>query len=279
MMGVGLVGSHRLLITTHHRAFVHAERDVVLDEGRGLYYGATWGPRTGLVYVAARNLEADQGTLILAYGGKLDLVAETFLPEVRRVHQILWWDGIVYICDTGHDRVVAWDGEALKVVYEATDTMLDYSHVNGIWCDGKRFWVSELYARRLRAFDLEWNLVRDIPTEYGVHDVYREKRAVYTCASDRGCLARLAPEPMFVDVACGEYTYARGLARTRDRWYVGLSSVSKRSDRGDGGCRVVVLDDSMERMGEIRFEGTGGLQTLRAMDGIDCAHNRIPCPA
>ena len=268
----------RLLVTTFHRALVHGIRDTVLDEGRGPYFGATWSPDR--IFVAARNWTGrGEGTLILTYDGKLNQVAEDRLPEVREVHEILWHGGIVYICDTGHDRVLAWDGRETKAVYEATQTMEDHSHVNNIWCDGERFWVSELRARRLRAFDLEWELLETIPVEYEVHNVYEEDGTVYMCASNRGCLACLVSEPIFIDVSSGEYAYARGLARTKSRFYVGLSSVSKHGSRGEGGCCITVLDSGLGKIDEIRFEGTGDLHTIRAMDGIDLAHNRIPCPA
>lgn len=112
-----------------------------------------------------------------------------------------------------------------------------------------------------------------------MHDVYVENDAVYTCASGWGCLARLSSEPIFMDVSCGEYAYARGLARTEQRFYVGLSSVRERANRGEGGCRIAILDNGLGKVGEIELEGTGDLETIRVMDGIDLAHNRIPCPA
>ena len=126
----------RLLVTTHRRVFVHGKEDIVLDEGRGLYYGVTWSPDK--IFIAARNwAERDRGTLILVYDEKLNLIAEDYLLEVSEVHQIFWWDGTVYICDTGHDRVLAWDGKGTRVVYEATQMMEDHSHINGIWGDGR----------------------------------------------------------------------------------------------------------------------------------------------
>lgn len=272
----------RLLVTTYRKAFVHGRGGTVLDEGRGPYFGVTWSP--DMVFVAARNWKKDgKDTLVLTYDGELRLVAEARLPEVREIHQMLWWGGLVYICDTGHDRVLAWDGEGARAVYEATRAMEDRSHVNSVWCDGERFWVTELYARRVRAFDLGWNLLETVPLEHEAHNVYVEGGRVYVCASDQGRLARVGDRRDSVDlsasVASGEYSYARGLARTGSRFYVGLSLARRREDRGDGGCRVAVLDGGLARVGEIRFEGTGDIHSLRAMDGTDRAHNRVRCPA
>ena len=71
--------------------------------------------------------------------------------------------------------------------------------------------------------------------------------------------------------------YFRGLARTKDRFYIGVSHFSPREKRVEGGSAILVMDSDLNQLGFVQLEGTGQLCEIRALEG-DKAHNGTNCP-
>jgi len=67
-------------------------------------------------------------------------------------------------------------------------------------------------------------------------------------------------------------------ARTENGFYVGLSRLAARHERGEGDSIVVCLDNDFDIVDTIVLKDAGGITEIRAIDGLDLAHNRIRCP-
>jgi len=221
-------------------------------------------------------------------------------------HENFYWDGWVYTANTGFNSVIRWNPEAgLRLIYqgEPEQTMpwdeAKDNHLNSIWCDGKNFYVVEHMGgpSRVRVFDLDWKMVR---THQGLgeqaHNVYVEGNAIYVNTSYRHAVAirdlrtgdeqwvklaeQLGWRPKFYGEQFIHIAYPRGLARSKNRWYIGLSAAVQRGDRRKGDSCVMVFDNRWHKTKEMVFDNTGGIGTggVRLMSETDYAHNRIPCP-
>jgi hypothetical protein len=70
--------------------------------------------------------------------------------------------------------------------------------------------------------------------------------------------------------------YTRGLARSKDYFYVGAAAVQdERNERWQGNSAIAVLDGDLNFVEGIHFADTGGMHDVRVL-GVDHAHNGIP---
>ena len=305
-----------ILLSTVTKLLLHTPKgDFVIHEGEYNYPRSTWDENQ--FYVVARKagppgnrlLVFDKGFNLLKdirfnIPGSSNVYGRDFM--VGGLHENFYWDGWVYFANTGFNSVVRWSADAgLRLVYEGEpkqtmpwDVAKD-NHLNSIWCDGKNFYVVEHRGgpSRVRVFDLEWNMVR---THWGLgeqaHNVYLEGNAIYVNSSYRHAMAirnlktggdrsiylarQLAWRPQFHGEEFVHMAYPRGLARTKDRWYIGLSATVSRGDRQKGDSCVMVFDNRWHKTKEMVFDNTGGIGTggVRLMSETDYAHNRILCP-
>ena len=215
------------------------------------------------------------------------------MEELKTPHQILWWGGLLWMANAIPGQVLVWDGVGVKVLRWQREDGFPL-HPNSIWCDGELVYVLEHRGPKMpkwvRVLDMDFETVRSIKITgrmfkrkrgiHGVHNVYVENGMLYML-SPSGVM-RLEMESGKSDftvlnrVGSEEY-YVRGLART-DRFYIGLSEIREREERAEGGSFILVTDDDFNVTEMMRLEGTGALHEIRVVDGVDRAHNRIPCP-
>jgi len=260
------------------------------------FFGITWDAEFIYVAEAGRknhgHIHVFDGQL--QYQGRLKIVHRWSFGDI---HQIYWWDGKLYIMDTGWDRIAIWDGETTKYVrWIGKDE--PHIHINSIWNDGEKFWVvehrMERYPKRIRIFRplgfkcldtiyLERALVAPKSGDCGLHNVYVEDGILYT----------LAPHGMVqYDLASGKgkvfelgkvwgkgNEYLGGLARTPDHWFVGVAPPSSghRVARWSCDSGIYILNNDFEIEDVVVFPGAGAVTDIRAVDG-DLAHNGIRCP-
>lgn len=286
-----------LLVGTYQRLLLHTpKKEYNLHSGHGPYWGVTWGEDR--FYVGIRCHEGRVGNNAMqVYGRNLKLKKVHPLPGVNQMHQIFYWDGYVYIANTDFDTVVKWKPNGRQeVVYKASNARRDTKHVNSVWCDGKNFYVCEHTGRpsRVRKFDLGWKLLKTWGIGREIHNVYIEGGKLYVNSShyngiiirdletgkDRKITAagKWGWSPPEVGKSFRKVAYTRGLARTRDSFFVGLSAVLPRDERYRGPSAVLEFDGNMEFRRKIEFQRTGGLYDVRSMGQLDRAHNRIPAP-
>ena len=281
-----------LLVATQSKLVVWDGKQHNVQTGHGLYYGITWNQ--GYIFVASRYDEGQGQT------GKLQQL-DKHLERIRFIediplgsdpHQLFWFNDVLHIANTDRRCVTLWDG---KFIIKEVLWTEDDRHINSIWSDGICFYVVEhCHGERAKAivvFDLDWNLSNwfriDVPgqtkdTGYGLHNVYTEGRALMTLAPHNLILIdRFRERPtrfLWLDDVRPGQGYLRGLARTRDYFFIGVSHLSERSHRGFGHSDILILDSNFKTVGRIRLEEVGQILEIRVISEADFAHNLIKCP-
>jgi len=264
-----------LLVATVNGLFL-VQDGLVWQLAEGDHYGLTWDRQR--LYAAYRK-----GARIRSWDGQGEWQIVECPHRQNDVHQILWWDGVLYVAHSGADQIDAWDGAEWQTLWQGTGDGRE--HVNSIWYGFDRFWVVEhRFGRepaRVRMYDAGFGLVKthefyDLAHDHncGLHNVYLEDGRLYTLSVDRMIIRDL------IDGVEGTWKlggYLRGLARTENHWYVGQSRISERDHRAKGDAEVLVLDGRFHVLTGISIRDAGQIHDIRALKG-DRAHNGLDCP-
>jgi len=289
----------RLLVSTRNKLLLwDGEPHYIREKLPGIrysiwhhFYGVTWS--TEEVYVT-EQLALHRGVVHvfdeeMQHKGQLPLEERLEAP-----HQILWWEGGLYITDASRDGLMLWDGSTRIAEWSVPEEGV--IHPNSVWCDGERIYVAEhgkaKMPKRIRVLDLDFNVVGciELPRHvfpeslrlfHGIHNVYIERGVLHTLSPQSVIRYELeSGESDYVDLSgyVDSPHYTRGLARTEGRFYVGLSEMKERGERDEGGSLILVTDDEFNVLDILTLELTGGLHDIRPIDSIDFAHNRVRCP-
>jgi hypothetical protein len=289
----------RLLVTTRNKLLIWDDSPVYIrDEWpyRSTHYatihyffGATWDTET--IYVNER-LTSKEGAVHtfdreFNWKGELPLKRKPKAP-----HQMIWWEGKLYIADPNTNRVLIWDGDSTRT-YDVRAIALS---PNCVWCDGEKVYVlghgGSMMPKWIGVFDLGFNLIDRIELprrifpenpriSHGAHNVYIENGILHTFSPTsimRYDLTSRESDHVNLAKVGGTNYYTRGLARTQGRFFVGLSAIKERKERFEGDSLILVTDDDFNVLDVLTLEYTGGLHDIRAVDSVDLAHNRIRCP-
>ena len=290
-----IVNMERLLIGTRNKLIVWDKKARTILEKKRYYvyhhfYGISWDTKD--IYVAHR-LTYSHGAIDI-FDNEFNLKKQvSFDVDFYAPHQILWWDKKLYMTDAHLSRVLVWDKKNVNVVEWRRPDGFSL-HVNSIWCDGKKFYVLEhrgaVMPKGIQVFDLDFNPIKHIElprkvfvqkkSYHGVHNVYIEDGILYVFSPGAlvkynlafGDFKHVIPHPMLKDY------YARGLARTEGRFFIGLSEVKTRAERDKGDSFILVTDDDFNVLDVLTLKDTGALHEIRAIDSPDWAHNKIRCP-
>jgi hypothetical protein len=285
----------RLLISTYKRLILWDGQAHTAHEGYSHkkyhnFFGITWNEDE--IYLAEGGHAGHSCYHIfdgnLKHKGKLPIGKGIGDP-----HQVYWWDGNLYVASAWQDTIFIWDGEAIRRVYWKK-VGEDNQHVNSVWCDGEHFYVVEhrkrVMPKRVQVFNMDFEPLHKIVipddsfmkiTPHGIHNVYIESGILYTCSPKAFVWYDIASgesEPVQPSPWVRAAHYVRGLARVPGKWFIGLSEAKVRSERGEGDSAVLVLNDDLEKIDLLPLEDTGGLNDIRAIDGLDLAHNKVRCP-
>lgn len=262
----------------------HVLHEGKLEDGGAHYHGITWD---------------NKGTLYLSGAEKFHYVLHRFhvpgmveLPllegDLHETHQMIWIKGLLYVTNTGKNRVDVWDGRrwATKAW---NPSPCDIEHVNAIWCDGTYVYVGEHGQKTLRgsiARKCEMGTLEQVDEIHigpNIHNVYVENGYMYNITSSAdanqcGILCtnvdtgdtELIPLPQ-----CKEMLL-RGLARTEQGWYIGVSKWEVwRDSRHQGDSVVIRLNEDFEEVDRIVFPNHGPVCSVRVVGAQDKAHNGI----
>ena len=285
----------RLLISTYKRMILWDGQARTVHEGYSHkeyhnFFGITWNEDE--IYLAEGGHVGHSCYHVfdgdLQYRGKLP-----FGQGIGDPHQIYWWDSRLCITSALQDAIFIWNGsgEPKWVGWKRPDEPTQ--HLNSIWCDGQTFYVVEhrkrIMPKRVQVLDMDFEPIRKIviPNDafvkiapHGIHNIYIEDGRLYTCSPKAFVAFEINTGIIRTSTSklIRKAHYVRGLARVPGRWFVGLSEAKIRSERGQGDSAVLVLNDDLEMIDLLPLQDTGGLNDIRAIDGLDLAHNRVRCP-
>jgi hypothetical protein len=233
---------------------------------------------------------------------------------LKNAHQILYTGGKLYVCNTAADYIEMFDGSKAPVRVAGEGCTGPLPYLNSIWYDrnAELFYLAEHRQYnpppRVSIYDRAWNKVETIILDfdlswgdeiggvigYGIHNVYVEDNRLWTLCA-RGVMAymgldsrllafyspqkrlHLTPHQVMVE-DFGERLLLRGLARTSNFWYIGVSGLKVRAERETGNGEVWMLDSDLEIVDTIYLEGIGQIYDVRVLDERDYAHNELLYP-
>lgn len=262
-----------LLVTTHSGVFgVNPSTGEATRFRSGYFYGADYlsGGRLHLAERAEPEKEPFSPT-------RFHLGEETWLDDsILNVHQLTRIGDLIYVCDTGHDRVVAFRESDLRspvFSISVTEGNSDSCHVNSVAPCGEQVAVN-LHMRGQGPAQLlllnpdtqeMTRLSLHIPS---THNLEFDDRYCYFNASASGQLMRSAKKP---DSAGGALTlggHPKGMARKDSTLFVGVSGVVSRADRKTAESYIATIDIDrwvVEDIVPVCFEGApiGNINEVR----------------
>lgn len=264
MTGLIVATNYRLLLLRDGAVDVIDEADALRDAH---YYGVTWDP-WGRLYVAC---EVSGEWRIKAFRPDGLLPPHENLSEL---HQIEWRDRELRVCSSGTNRMCFWDGWQWRE-RGRNMVMYDEDHINSIWGP----WALEFRQKGGAPSALvHWPSGTEEIVGPCAHNIYIEHGHFHTLVSgeDAGIL-RISSTGRREVRPLGQRTFLRGLARTKDRWYIGNmlwenNRTKRESYRGD--AQILVLNNDFDIIDEIVVPDCGAVAEVRALVG-DRAHNDI----
>lgn len=258
-----------------------------LGQGTAHYHGITWDNRHKLYVSCVDEFQYMIRRFNMDSGEELPPLLKGQLHET---HQIFWFKGLLYMTNTGKNRVEVVNtanpkSEPWSMAWNPSPCDLD--HINAIWVDADGVvYVAEHGQKReigsmVRMCDLTLNELATYHTRHNIHNVYAEDGWVYNLTSPHdgnsaGLLRTDAHGVERIDFPEWGKSLLRGLARTQDNWYIGMSRWERdRSNRAVGDAVVVQLDNSFQEVDRITMEDFGPVCSVRALGVVDLAHNRI----
>jgi hypothetical protein len=282
-----VVASHKVLLVLNGSQYTLYQSDVKL-------YGMTWLGR--YIYVSTRYFPEEKGTSnILRFDHNMTFVDKLRVKRLGSyVHELLAWQGMLYICNTDKANIIAYDLDTGK--QRSIRWTHENVHLNCIWKYGNTFYVLEHRHEHSPKFivilDDAFRRLATLPvhtgaqtslTGFGVHNIFivggdyvtLGPFAVYRVNTSSG--ESVTTEQRLDGVVAGEHLL-RGFAVLPGRCFlIGVSRVTGRSDRGVGDSRVLLTDTEFNVLDEFVVKDAGQVMSVRLLRN-DLAHHNLPCP-
>jgi hypothetical protein len=282
-----------------------------VHHGFGPYYGITWDEK--YIYLVARGAQRVPRFTgmekILVLKPNFDWIGEFQGLQLFKLHQIHYFNEQLFICNTGRNTLDIVTGKAADDEY-ATNPLGSINYaiqklnmdpgkdplparalagdslwINSVWTNEDGIYVVE-HRRgpsKIKHINTKFELLGE-QTGMGdkMHNVYIEDGKMIVCSSEAGCIIirdLSTGKDKTIDTSRYDLGIPRGLARTEDRWYIGISKRVPRGERHlalDGA--VLAFDDEFNLIHKTILKNVGQVHEIRAMTGLDRAHNGIPFP-
>ncbi len=202
------------------------------------------------------------------------------VKSVYDLHQMAAWKSLVFLTDTGLNRVHVYDvnlGATISIV-NIGDKRADVNHINALNIDGENLFIglnNKDGDSQLLKIDLnrvinygvsDNNALIDgelisLPGTSHSHDIEVYRSDLLVCASHDGCLIRVSNGEILFD-AMG---WARGIAISPEGIWVGESPLAERSKRHNkslSGAIHLYSHDRYELIKSIKIEASGQICDL-----------------
>jgi len=267
----------KILISTMERVILWDGKPITIMEGdrakgNANYHGVSWSQDK--IFVAC---SIDFRYCIAVFDRDFKMI-DVLYDDLHQIHQIFWHEKL-YVTNTGKNRVDIWDGKWSHKYWNPSPCDID--HVNGIWIKDTTAYVTEYRPKResiVRICDLDLDSKKEIIIGKALHNAYVEDNKLYNCVCHPKGLHITDLETgrkTNVVISGHEKNLVRGLARSKDFWYVGMSQwVDFRGDRCTGDAIVAVLDNDLKEVDRIEIKDASPVCELRLLSG-DLAHNGV----
>jgi hypothetical protein len=290
----------RLLIATPLHLFLLdalTGRLTELRYGDGEYYGLTWKRDAMLIahshvnneeILRHEDLAAIDGGEVASYAADGQIVART-PRRLLLAHQIEWVDDQLLVVDTGRERlsVYAADGALIRDValgdrgWDRGPGDVRGHHFNSVHRSGDHVWiVAHNHDRPSEVWELSWPELEltgvHVTVAAWAHNIWDGAFGLVVCDSRSGGLHEVrSGEVLWVPEEDG--VIARGLAADADHLFVGHSEFGGRGERQVNNGGLWMVDRStLTTVERFRFPGSGCVNEIRLLDGMDECHHGQP---
>ena len=291
------------LIASDHTKVVYYDTETgdskVLHSGQGVYYGITWDDLDNLYLAVSNSLKllhlndaSKQVTGVIEKStseGK-----KTSSPFMSSPHQIFWKHGLLYVADTGRNRLTMVSETDLENEGEVKVTEADWDKVNNVQTGVH---VNSVYITANSKYLYMLAHGADNPSFYQKYDYERLK-----LLEEKELKANWAHNIALIDgklLICNskgsslidgisnkvlwkpkdDDSLTRGLCVTDDRIYVGRSPRASRADRtkfrGSSGGFWTLDRKTYKELDYTPIPNLTHINEMRVLDLLDYAHNGI----
>lgn len=257
-------------------------------------YGITWSRDTVFVVEKRPDGGGSEAQRSIARLLFLDRDLNEFdhkdFKGLKDCHQILYYDGYVYMTNTAQGRVEKVDPDSKKVKEHVQWRGLSpLSHVNSLFLHREKGYYACLHRKgtsQVVKLNSRFNCTQVWKIGEHIHNVYVEDGLMYICDSRNEALIEYNPKGGKVKRQCkiprnllghkGAW-FPRGLARGDGFFLVGLSKrLPRNARRAEQQSAVIKVNDDFELEEVFEIPDCGGITEVRLTSELDKAHNEIP---
>ena len=257
-----------------------------IDIGKGKYFGISWNESLLYVTVGVRLAKGEEHgkkvNRILCFDKNFNLKTELFNLgyDIIDIHQILLKDGVLWIVNTGKNRIDKFNLKTKKIKswypirYKRN---VDINHFNSILIKEKFLYIVA-HNRKKPSLVLVYKyprkrLKKKIILGKQAHNIYIDGDEIYVCdslgtgnvISNRGNIFHIGKN------------YVRGLACSKNKFFVGVSKKAPRNERQIGDCQIYEFNRETKELNKIyKLEGAGNIYDIRILDEFEYCHNNKP---
>ena len=263
-----------LVITTSQSILLvdpETGRGFRLDQNRGVYYGVA--QMDGKLYVAARRNQSPSSLAIKESSGEILVFDENLAQNgtirapfsLRDMHQILGFEGKLWVTCTYDNMVAVYDGRSWEEWYPrgvSPSEPRDLNHFNSLaLIDGELCVVANNHGpSEILRFELPGRSLKgSISLGDRSHNVWKEGARWMTCSSALGRI--LGSDGLQVPTG----GFPRGVAFGGSLAYVGVSERTERWKRYWSSAAVIVFDGKWNHIREMHVPQEGVIQDLMAL--------------
>lgn len=192
-----------------------------------------------------------------------------------RGHQIQYYQGYLYITDTGSNCIQRVNCDTLRsqgMIPNAEKFGEDLDHINSLFIDSGKLYIGCLEGT-VYVYDIETlGLIRELTFPKEVHNVFILEDQILTNHSNHGEIVN-SSEDCFLKVG----VYNRGIVITDEHILVGQSTrlIRERREGDSEGYINIFNRTTKEKIGRIVLPTIGQVLEIRCLDQKDYAHNGI----
>lgn len=260
-----------LVTTTKSVLLVNSSGEIKpIHRGLGLYFGLTKGP-DGYFYVASRNSDPSgdnkfippdkEDGEILIFNESLDFV-KAIKPidfKLQDLHGIGFWKNNLICTSSYGDAIAIYDGSNWNrwIPLERKENVKyrDCYHFNSVYGDDKLYILAHNWNDG--SFVLEFDSLYSQPTNiirnmgFQSHTLWKEDDKIYALSSRYGSVVSNCGDSITIG------GWIRGMASTESNYYIGISPVSDKKNRGFGDSKIMVYNKSWDLQDKIILEDEG----------------------
>jgi hypothetical protein len=245
------------------------------------YFGITWSD--DYIYIG-ESFNKNQQSRIIILNKRYKKIGVILLRNFYDVHQIIYHEEILYICNTGKNNALLYSTKDCCEIGQINfgSVRKDINHVNSVWIKDNSLFFTFLnkkdnFQSAIKEYDLDsFELIKEIKVGDGIHNVYEEDDVIYTCSSHSKQMMMVKEnESKTYDFSSDTWFWLRGMAVCSEGIIVGGSQIKNRKHRKFIKKNMIYYFDfdlNLIDKFKIEMDMCGPIYDIRLLNG-DKSHN------